>query len=301
MYIQNIEKSAIGKLLDVKPKELAMSLLDLLLPNENVISLYILGSLVNGTVDQYSDVDLIIAARNGQKNYLANLIKNFVDSSDDILFYGKTDKYPWFGSLHALYWRTPFLFAIDIGIKEERELCVLPLQSQVVALKNGSLNENLGKPSQPDTYLPQADAQQAEYTVFNLLAKTRKSLHRGHLWNAFEYVSQLRRVYLQLLREAQGKPVMPRTARPERDIESVLSNSECVGLAESIPQYSTESMLRIILRLATQIMSHYLTQSWKDRDAIQQLIKALLTEFYEVLHRDYKSSAGTDSVLQGTT
>jgi len=116
--------------------------------------------------------------------------------------------------------------------------------------------------------------------AFVNLLKVRKSLLRGHIWNAIEYVGRIRGQMMGLLTDNCTKDI--HYCRPERDIEDYIEPLELVRFAHTCPQYSAHSVALCAAELIDQILD-YLEKTQSDLPIEVQLReqKNWLTSFSE--------------------
>jgi hypothetical protein len=203
------------------------------------------GSLTRGTSDDFSDVDLVavVAAASGT-NFTSKLRKWAVEDSG-VLFVGQTNRFEWFGRLTSIYWKCPHILAVDFGVVEDAEVSRFFIEPDALILKDFDANlerrkrECFRNALKLRRQLPSI----AEFEAFSLMIKLRKSLYRGHLWNAIEYVSLLRRLYVTLVRsQLLDDPQYVHVGRPERDAEHVLPEKVLAELKCTLPHYSHQSI-----------------------------------------------------------
>jgi hypothetical protein len=246
--------------------------------SESVTGLLVFGSLSSGRFDPESDVDVIAVTRSGAMGAAHEIIgRCFPDGA--WVFRGETGRHEWFGHLTTLWCAEPFLFGIDIGVVEEDQLPRVPVApgSAVVKDTDERLVRRMAATSLDWAARRRRDRHEEPFRVFSLLVKIRKALRRGHLWNAIDYVTHLRRIHIEQLRDEAGRP--DDTSRPERFLEDVLPPSSRNALRSTLPTYDAESVRGAAIALAKEIATRRAsTWSREARTGVDVALRALAAD-----------------------
>jgi hypothetical protein len=241
-----------------------------LLDNDlSVTGIFIQGSFTRGNHDAFSDIDAIVIVRNSNDGLaLAAKVERW-GNSNACSFIGHTERYPWFGHLVALYWDASPNFACDIGVIEQSALATFTIEPEAIILKDisGEVSRRRDLSAGVETVV----IRDAEYQVYSLLFKTRKSIARIHLWNAIEYVAQLRRLWMSLVVESS----MPTGPRIDRNIEDVLPPEILSSISNTAVSYDARVVIMAAVQLAGLIVGLPAIRAWKQRDAIEELIHSI--------------------------
>jgi len=189
----------------------------------------------------YCDLDLWAVVRN-VKEAKTFLLREF-SVLEHLIFYKECGYLPWLGELISMFFFDDFSLAIDVGVCGENDLPEINPGASPCFVWGES--EQVSVCLRHQEYV--VDTQERLKNILINMLKIRKNILRGHLWNALEYLSRARRELMGLYTDAtRTKPI--NYSRPDRDIESVLSENELRLFSDICPIYTTESILDCSLR-----------------------------------------------------
>lgn len=261
-------------------RQTAASVVDRLLAIPAVNGAVLQGSIARGDSDHLSDIDLILVATRGRTPSVLQWVER-IGRELDVAFVGHTDRYSWFGKLVSLYWQEPVHFACDVGVIDDEELPVFNLETTAVVLKDdrGTIASRLLAIHQAPPVPPMRNCgdDDRQFMVYGLLYKSRKSLHRGHVWNAMEYLSQLRRLYMAITRPdalLHNTNKLP-APRVDRDFEDHAPVEVLDALRTTAVAYDVRAVAHAVAHLARLVLASDAAQGWEGRDALLPLIRSV--------------------------
>jgi predicted nucleotidyltransferase len=272
--IDETEHLSIEELVNRRPaqqRSILRALLQRLCTCSAVKALFVHGSVTRGRDDYLSDLDLVTIVESCDVPAVDNIVTLVARLHCEPVFDFLDYSYPWFGRLRCLHWTTPPL-QIDLGLVVPENLEAFFVEPTALVIRDwqGSV-----KRMRSQTLLNQeADAERllenVEGKMFTVLIKIKKSLVRGHLWNAIDAVSQLRRLLLRLLLAELDPAAAHRVGREDRDIESYLPLDLVTEIAATAPIYSLYSVSKATERLFRLVVGLDSVQaSWQRVDDLR--------------------------------
>lgn len=214
--------------------------------------IFIGGSSSYKDVDSMSDIDVFCVVETGKEKSFHASIKNFIDNQECIVYVIYNRHYDWFGNLTTFYYREPLYFSIDLGLINDSELKDFFVEPNAVIIKDKNdkvkKRQQVVKSNERKRLNNMVSLQLNQ--VFSTIVKIRKGLHRDHLFDVAENISQLRRAYILLLRvEKSIGMTTPLLGRPERDVEDYDCLDDLKDIKKSLPFYNKQEMINCAIIL----------------------------------------------------
>lgn len=189
------------------------------------------------------DVDLWFIT-NHVRSVKTELYQSFHDLKA-LTFVHQAGLYDWFGDLLSLFFFDDMSFAVDVGVCSPRRLSHLnPGPRPFVVWGN---ERKLLAKLKTQYYL--VSPEQRVWRIIVNLLKCRRSLSRGYLWDAIEYLQRARREVIGLADlRAQGEVIY--YSRPEHGVEDRMDDSLRILLARTCPSYNPSSIARCCASVA---------------------------------------------------
>ena len=223
------------------------AVIDLLLDDPDTMGLLFGGSLLRGRADEWSDCDFFSIVKEHAREKRDALLHVF-GAFDDVRICFAQPSYPWFGELLTTVFNDDYYFSIDVGLVtsiDARDFFWEPsglvlddpcgIIQDSIARRRTSHDQNPFGPRMPLT------------TLTLLALKVRKSLIRGSLWNAIEYVQQSRRSLFFMLRALLQEDSY--LGKPDKYVERALQREELERLQQTCPTYSEDEIGRATSRI----------------------------------------------------
>lgn len=206
------------------------------------------GSHHIGCADAYSDCDLfcLVSEDGAAVHDLIEEIASATRASASV----HQGRWPWFGDLWSFFPADDHEFSLDIGFVERAAAESFFWEPTGLIAKDltGDIERGRSRERHRLEAVASEPPDRAE-EVLILLKKARKNVLRGHLWNALEYTSQLRRLVMERQRHSLG----PRAAyygRADRNIEDALAHDVLARLAATQPSYNVRDIATAVAALA---------------------------------------------------
>ena len=258
------------------------SIIDRVIEDPSTTGLLLGGSLSRRQADEWSDCDLFCLvkddARTKRDEYLERLAK-----SEHVRLTFPQPSYPWFGELLTAVFDDDHAFSVDIGFIEHTDAQDFFWEPTGIVLDDltGVIRRSIE--SRKTTSDQNPFGPKLPITTLNLLAlKVRKSLTRGCLWNATEYVQQSRRSLFAMLRAQL--PNDSYVGAPDRYVEQKLSSRDLERLSQTCPAYS-EKEIGIAMN---QILSWALEMTQVSRFDCTPTLAAELTKINQWFENEYR-------------
>lgn len=223
--------------------------LDWLFGQSDVHGILLGGSQSRGHSDDLSDCDLFCHVADPAR--LTSSLTNSLRDSDMVRIVVHQGYYPWFGILDTVMFHNHETFAIDVGFVSDESACEFFWEpSGTILLDDAGVIANSIRSNRARGNLNQFGPSEPFKNIMLLLWKIRKNLQRGHLWNTYEYVNQLRR-YLTYMLRAIYIVNDSYLGRPDRDVDTLLPPSLNVRLQATVPRMTEESLARVALDIVS--------------------------------------------------
>lgn len=214
------------------------------------------GSYTRGTHAEDSDIDAVAVFGTSEES--AMVVRELparMRLVAPVLIDAYTTRFTWFGRLWTFYFQDPRGLSLDVGIISLEELQTFYVEPDAVLVCDRT--KMVGERKR-QCYLDSLTARRTrctsvEFDVHHTLVKLRRTLKRGHLWNAIELVNILRRILFELIRMDIDAPEYVAVGRPERDIETVVPAPVLDGLRRTLPVLERDSVIAAALEIVDHI------------------------------------------------
>jgi hypothetical protein len=182
-------------------------------------------------------------------------LRGRVENLPSLAFVHEPGHLPWFGHLLSLFFFPGCTFAVDVGLCTGADLPALnPGANPALLLGEETVFHEVCSALRPQHYRRNPKSR-AEKLLANLL-KTRKSLTRGHFWNAIECLSRARHEMIGIIVQERSESRHIYYVRPERDAEDYLDYQERRLLAATAPRYDAGEIAAAACSLADYAARH---------------------------------------------
>jgi len=193
------------------------------------------------------DVDFYILVT--ERTALSDLLARELSELPHLTLLHRAGYLPWMGELLTLFFFPTCNFAVDIGVLSQDDVpTAYPGRAPHVMW---GTDRDLAGLLQPRSYA-RPDAARSTDVLVNLV-KIRKNLLRGHLWNALEYVTRIRRQLMGVM--IQDEAVRLRTFRPDREAEEFLQREDLAFLTSTVPTYAAQDIARCASDLTRTLLA----------------------------------------------
>ena len=216
--------------------------------------------IAQNDLPEFADIDLWLVTEEPVKTK-QDLLSQYCELPH-LTFMHDAGLLPWFGNLISLFFFPDCSFSVDVGIAGCNDVPFLncgPAAPSCVFGDFAAVCPELGLPDYSC-----APKERIAVIMVNL-RKIKKSISRGYLWNAIEYVSRARRELIGLMKDAAGQGRNCHS-RPEHSVEDCLPPGDLLALEGTCPSYDSVSIARCTVRISqlalVQIRHHNLSQIW---------------------------------------
>jgi hypothetical protein len=228
--------SAIFIFNNMKQKEFASNVVEIIKKDTNVIGLAAAGSFITNEMDEYSDLDLILITKKkiaGDKEKMLGYAKSFGD-----FISGFTGEHVGEPRLLVCLYDNPLLH-VDIKFLTLPEFYKRVENPVVLFERNNQLTDIINSTK---AEWPQLDYQWIEDRFWTWVHYACLKIGRGELLEAFDFLSFLRMTVLSPLMQVKNKKL----PRGLRRVETDLNLSDLENLKITIAQYNKASIIKAL-------------------------------------------------------